>query len=554
MAMLQIPCLACRASTAAAEDASSVSCTACGTALPPPGQAAWLMTRSGADQYGPYTLAQLAEYIAERRILPGDGIWYAGANVRLNVNQLPAFGAMAPAPAPVAPVQAPAAVPATPAPVEPAPAAEPVAEAAPASVETVTVAEAAPVVATAPSPAPATPVHASAAAYAAPRQGKAGLHLKRAFKWNLRALPVEPDEEAILLANGVDEPDARRYLVWRRSVLLVVAIPTLVSALLAGLGSVTTEHQNISGVGILLEIVRVLGLFVLPLTAWLAAKAWDNHRRSRTILVRGWVIAFATPLVLALIPYGWRFDMSGATEDQASMASLMYGAAGAVAAYVTLLPAVLSLLPGVLRGCLRIKALIPQSVLPGLFLVAATPLYVLLFLVIFTTVNQVLGDFILILGILAVLGAPMLYMLNARTFIRPLATPEEIARIGTIQKTVLTVIGIGIGLIVVYGFTHTIPIPSRMGGLRQLALLGFDSGSSVLQLWKPDVLQFPIEFVVRSMFTMVLVADLFMLMNLQLWRHTKEFQDSPEAASYDRLMTEIEEAGGTPQAPVAPIA
>jgi len=162
-------------------------------------------------------------------------------------------------------------------------------------------------------------------------------------------------------------------------------------------------------------------------------------------------------------------------------------------------------------------------------------------------VNQVVGDILLILGIVAVLGAPMLYLFNARTFIRPLRSEEKIARIGTVQKTVLIVIGIGLGLIVVYGFTHTVPIPNGMGGIRQLALLGLDSGSSLLQLWKPDVIQVPIEFMVRSLFTTVLVADLFMLMNLQLWRHTKEFQGSAEAASYDRLMSEIEEAGGAPQ-------
>jgi hypothetical protein len=545
MAMILIPCLACRAGTPAEEDASSLSCATCGTALPPPGQAAWLMTRDGQQQYGPYTIAQLADYIAERRILPSDGIWYSGASVRLNANQLPPFGAVAqPAPAPVAPAPA------------PAPVAEEAALATAAAEPVQPMAEPAPVAtqpAAAPMPAAASPVYAAPTAYAAPQQGnRAGLHLRRAFSWNLRALPVEPDEEARLVANGVDELDARRYLVWRRSVLLVVAIPTLISALLAGLGAVTTEHQpSLSGIGVLLEIVRVAILFVLPLTAWLAARAWDNHRRSRTILTRGWLIAFATPLLLALIPYGWRIDMTGSTAEQASLANLAYGAIGAVAVYVTLMPAVLSLLPGVLRGCLRIKALIPESVLPGLFLVAATPLYVLLFLVIFTTLNQLIGDIFLILGIMAVLGAPMLYLFNARTFIRPLRTEEEIARVGSIQKAVLTVIGIGLGLIVVYAFTHTIPLPSQMGGFRQVALLGFDSTSSLLQIWKPDVIQFPIEFVVRSLFTTVLVADLFMLMNLQLWRHTKEFQASPEAASYDRLMSEIEEAGGAPQQPAA---
>ncbi|WP_395611863.1 hypothetical protein [Allosphingosinicella sp.] len=528
MAILQIPCLACRASTAAEEDASSVSCVTCGTALPPPGQAAWLMTRSGSDQYGPYTLAQLAEYIAERRILPGDGIWYNGASVRLNANQLPPFGAVA-MPAPVVPAPAPVVPTATPA---------PVAEAAPVPAAPAPVAEAAPAVA--PAPVPAAPVYAPAPVYPAPQQGRAGLHIKRAFTWNLRALPVEPDEEAQLLARGVDEPDARRYLVWRRSVLLVVAIPTLVSALLAALGTFTTDMSAFSGTGVLLELLRLAALFVLPLTAWLAARAWDQHRRSRTILLRGWLVAFLTPLLLALVPFGWRLDLSGARGDMNAITQVnnLLGLVGAISVYVTLMPAVLSLIPGVLRGCLRIKALLPQSVLPGLFLVAATPLYVLLFLVIFTTVNQVAGNMLLILGVLALLGAPLLYLINARTFTRPLHTEEEVARIGVVQKTVLVIVAVGVALIVIYAFTAEVLGKS---------LIGTSAMTSILRPWSPSLIQFPIEYIVRSLFTTVLVADLFMLMNLQLWRHTKEFQDSPEAASYDRLMTEIEEAGGAPQ-------
>jgi hypothetical protein len=281
----------------------------------------------------------------------------------------------------------------------------------------------------------------------------------------MRSLPVEPDEEAQLIAQGVDEPDARRYLVWRRSVLLVVAIPTLVSALLAALGTFTTDMSAFSGTGVLAELLRLAALFVLPLTAWLAARAWDRHRRSRTILLRGWLIAFLTPLLLALIPFSWRIDLSGARGDSNAIAQVnnLLGLVGAISVYVTLMPAVLSLIPGVLRGCLRIKALIPESILPGLFLVAATPLYVLLFLVIFTTVNQVAGDIFLILGVLALLGAPLLYLVNARTFTRPLHTPEEVARIGQVQKTVLVVVGVGLALIVLYALQAQVLGKSLIG-------------------------------------------------------------------------------------------
>ena len=79
------------------------------------------------------------------------------------------------------------------------------------------------------------------------------------------------------------------------------------------------------------------------------------------------------------------------------------------------------------------------------------------------------------------------------------------------------------------------------------ALIGTDPQTSAIRPWDPNLLLFPVEYIVRSLFTTVLVADLFMMMNLQLWKHTKEFQASPDAESYDRLMTEIEEAGAAPQ-------
>ncbi len=83
------------------------------------------------------------------------------------------------------------------------------------------------------------------------------------------------------------------------------------------------------------------------------------------------------------------------------------------------------------------------------------------------------------------------------------------------------------------------------------SLIGTSELTSVMRPWSPSLIQFPIEYIVRSLFTTVLVADLFLMMNLQLWRHTKEFQASGASTSYDRLMSEIEEAGGAPQ-PVAP--
>jgi ribosomal protein S27E len=108
--IVHIPCLGCRSVTPVPEEAQAVSCQGCGAALPPPAQAAWLMLRDGA-QYGPYTTGQLAGFIAERRILPKDSVWYQGAPVRLEAGQLPPFGEVEDQPAPEpTPVETPAAV------------------------------------------------------------------------------------------------------------------------------------------------------------------------------------------------------------------------------------------------------------------------------------------------------------------------------------------------------------------------------------------------------------------------------------------------------------
>jgi hypothetical protein len=50
-----------------------------------------------------------------------------------------------------------------------------------------------------------------------------------------------------------------------------------------------------------------------------------------------------------------------------------------------LLPAVLSLVPGLVKGCLLVNTLVPQSLLPGWLIVMAAPLYGLFLLAIFAS-------------------------------------------------------------------------------------------------------------------------------------------------------------------------
>lgn len=443
----------------------------------------------GGQQFGPFTLDQLREFARDGRLLPGDAVWQPGEPSWTPAGQrtdLFAFPAASPAPAPVAmPLPAPAS-----------------------------------------SSVPGAPP--------LPRVG-AWFHVTRALKWNLRRVVVTDAERQFLISLSVDEEDARRYLVWRHSVLLMIIAPTLLSAILATIGAFTADTTAWSGFGYFSEMLRVLSLYALPIAAFTAARAWHRHRRSRRRVLVGFLIAFLTPLLLALFPIQWRFEMDMEDSDVRQMQEAAIGLVGAIAYYVALMPAVLSLLPGILRACLRVKALLPESILPGWFLVAASPLYMLLFLVVFVTVNQLAGNALLVLGVLALTGAPMLYLANASVFVRPLSSDPDVARFGRVQKGVFAILFTGVLFLLIYAFTAEVFGRS---------LLGVDADASLLRPWDPEVLRFPVEYLSRSLFVTVLVADLFMLMNLSVWRHTKTFVSTPRAGEYDRLMSEIEEAGG----------
>src|SRR5262245_1691660 len=56
--------------------------------------------------------------------------------------------------------------------------------------------------------------------------------IQRAFSSNLRSLPVTDGERAQLETAGIAEPTIHHYLVWRRSVLIVVVLAAVLGALL----------------------------------------------------------------------------------------------------------------------------------------------------------------------------------------------------------------------------------------------------------------------------------------------------------------------------------
>jgi hypothetical protein len=351
------------------------------------------------------------------------------------------------------------------------------------------------------------------------------LQIRRVCTIQLRTLEVSPAERKQLSARGIEEETAQRFLVWRRSVFLVVAVITMIAALWSTLALIEKDVIPHSGFGWVTKVVRILSLYAMPAAAILAAVTWTRHKRSRAFILWGWGISFLVPIVIALFPMHLLVAMKGQlTEEEREGAKLGLGFIAGIWYYILLLPTVLSLTPGVMRACLRIKTLLPESIVSGWLLIATSPLHVLLWLVTFVTINQIAGNALLILSIFLFMSAPLVYLIWGKFFIRPLH-PGELNKI-RIAQLIFSGMAVLAGLLmVIYLFTKTI------GDGR---LVGFDSETSLVRPWK--LIQFYLEYTGRSLFITILVVDLFMLMNLSVWVHTKQFEKSEAAANYDRIM------------------
>src|SRR5581483_2408581 len=116
--------------------------------------------------------------------------------------------------------------------------------------------------------------------------------------------------------------------------------------------------------------IDLVTLYALPATALIALLLWARPRWSRRVLVGGWLLAFGVPFATALFPVEWRERLSEKPLLHA-VEQVVYSWLYGLAYYVTLMPAVLSLLPGLVRACLRLKTLLPASILPGWCLAAS---------------------------------------------------------------------------------------------------------------------------------------------------------------------------------------
>ena len=416
--------------------------------------------------------------------------------------------------------------------------------------------------------------------------------LGRAFASNLRTLSVDSGERTTLAAAGIQEPTIQSYFAWRRSVAMMVLLATFLSAGLttylefsetedrlssvqtrleklledakekvlpipdeseesdedSSTGEATDEESPLdakpaseadekhptTAFGQFADGVHLVSLYAMPLSAVAVLLCWTRLKRSFQILVTGFAFAFFVPMLVALCPWSWWGYVEPHVAPDKDPAKFFVSLAESIlegAVYlVTLLPTVLSLVPGVQRACLRVKTLLPESMLPGWFLVTAAPFYALFLLVIFVAANQIASDPIFLIGMFLFLAAPFLYVVRAEAFTRPLLSNDDFLQMRRAQRMIGGITALAGLLLITYLATQEV-----MG----IRLIGLDEKTSVLR--PIDLVGFLLELISRSMFMTLLGADLFMRMNLSAWKHSQTLDSSPAAANYHRVMGELEQ-------------
>lgn len=296
-------------------------------------------------------------------------------------------------------------------------------------------------------------------------------------------IKVSPREQAALLAAGVRETGPQRLLVWRRT-MLIVLLPVLLASLVLMLWnqirqSSGGEFEYFTPLGIALLWLPIVTWALVPLGTLTAIVRWTELRWSSRVLFWSWLVATAVPLLTALIPIDWQIDLRdlavsvlytdvssydeipGAVsadqlaeiDAQIAEMTLINNLVFSVGFALVLLPIIVGLVGGVLRGARRTRGMLPSAVLPSWFVLVAAPFYTIIMLTVFAVISPVLGSGLLTTGILLVALAPLVYVVAGRRYAEPMHRGDPRSPGMKIALTSLAISLPGLILIVVYIFT-----------------------------------------------------------------------------------------------------
>lgn len=256
-----------------------------------------------------------------------------------------------------------------------------------------------------------------------------GVLAKRAFSSDFNGKMTSPEEDRNLETLTSDKT-LKNYLSWRRAVVVWGAI-LLAIAFLFGLPNFFNSFDSSGGSStklpafkhfsnIILQIALVLAIYLLVKSHF----SWLTLKRSRKQAWLAGAALFVVPFVVYLIPVRWFMSdtVSTAYGDEATTAVSL-----GIEYSFALIPVVISIFPAFLRSSLVMKAVMPESTLPGWIALMIAPFNTLFFLIGLVLVMQI-GNYSGIMTFAALSLAPVFILMHVKKLIRP-NTPEIAAKV-----------------------------------------------------------------------------------------------------------------------------
>jgi hypothetical protein len=329
----------------------------------------------------------------------------------------------------------------------------------------------------------------------------------RAVSGDLDAIKVSDAERAELAQAGITGDTAQRYLAWRRSMLWVAVVPLGFTAVMLIIDSAMHSFDSLNGFGILLEVLRILTLLGLPAAAAFAALMWSKPQMSGLIAGLGLLVCYGLPILILFMPGTW----IATTVPPPVLA-------------FSLLVVLASLPPAILRACLRVRTLLPESSVSGVPVVSVALLCAFFFAVMFVVLSRLFTTPVLgtIFG-LCLVAAPLMYVVGARTMLRPIAAPTDRSAIALWQWIYYGLCG-GAGFIAV------------------VQMLATDQSIGFYGFW--IVILLFLDFVGRSLFASV-VASQYVLSNTRAALVAQlQLAKTEPGATLERRLGELEPVYG----------
>lgn len=302
---------------------------------------------------------------------------------------------------------------------------------------------------------------------------------------------------------------AQDYAAWRRPILWMAAAATLTNVGLELFGydplGVMLPKQMLGAIGMRNAMVMewlartpiliglVGSLFVLA-----AALAWRRVRISVQLARFGWLLMFATPFLLAILPYARLLDLDHLEPALREAVRAAIGGGFALSIFISVGPRTLALFPGIIRSSLALKTMLPEAPLPGWTVTLVGPLYSVFLLVFVSGIIQAQASFFLLGGVACLTLSPIFYVVHRKSLIRPQTAQQAAKLVKLIKRQVrflsyagLLLISVfmlrrpNVGVVEVVGF-----VTGVVGNVVLLTVVGADFLLSVLRSAHAQSLEF----------------------------------------------------------------